>query len=427
LLDIHIIGVKLVKNMKFIAFLLIVFNISTYGQGWQVVGQMRTPVSGGQAIVHDSLIYIFGGFSEAQNTNLDLIQVYNPRTNSWKVAGNMNYPRADFIAGADSNRVIYMGGISSDSSGAASLESWNFSSSPSVLTTNDYFSRVYSTGQIIGNNIYVFGGTTQDTVFPYMYSYNLSTDNVINYTDTLYSISFPTQQMSAVYNNYIYLFGGARNLLLKSIYKYDIINNKMFLLSNELDHPRAGGTAVVLNGIIFIIGGFNETNNALSSVDIIRVGSSSSEVEDGPSLNYARRDPMAVNYYGSIYVFGGTNTNGLDVPYIEVFSTSVSTVVNQSKPDAPNEFKLDDNYPNPFNPSTRIDFEVPKQSKISLDIYSILGEHIKNLTSKIYEPGKYTLTWNGTGVQGKQVSSGVYIYRLSSSYYSKSKKMILLK
>ncbi len=413
--------------MKYTAIFLITFFINIYSQSWEIVGQMPVPVSGGQAIVHDSLIYILGGFSEAQNTNLDLIQVYNPQTKAWKVAGNMNYPRADFIAGTDSNRIIYMGGISSDASGATSLESWNFSSSPSVLLNNDYFNRVYSTGQIIANSIYVFGGTTKDTSFSYMYSYNLSTENIINITDTLFTFSFPTQQMSVAYNNYIYLFGGARNLLLKSIYKYDISNNKLTLLSYGLERPRAGGAAVILNDTIFIIGGFDETNNALSSVVTLKTGSGDFEIEDGPQLNYARRDPMAVNYFGSIYVFGGTNANGFNVFPIEKYPNNGLTVVNKSKTTTPTEFKLDNNYPNPFNPTTRISFEVPEQSNISLDIYSILGKHIENLTSKIYEPGRYTLTWNGTDSQGKYVSSGVYICRLSSNYFSQSKKMVLLK
>ncbi len=296
-----------------------------------------------------------------------------------------------------------------------------------MLKTNNYFNRLYSTGQIVGNNIYVFGGTAIDTNYPYMYAYDLSTENITHSNDTLFTLTYPTQQMSAVYNNYIYLFGGARGVLLKTIYKYDISNNTMVLLSNGLERPRAGGAAVLLKDKIFIIGGFDETNSALSSVLYLRVGSGSSEIEDGPGLNYARRDPIAVNYMDSIYVFGGIDANGHNVVPVEMYSNAATTLVNKEDITTPTQFILDNNYPNPFNPSTQIRFEVAKQSRISIDIFSILGKHIKNLTSKMYDPGEYSLTWNGTDTQGEHVSSGIYIYRLSSNYFSESKKMVLLK
>jgi N-acetylneuraminic acid mutarotase len=413
--------------MKFITIFLITFSINIFSQSWQIVGQMPIPVSGGEAVVHDSLIYILGGFSESKNTILDIIQEYNPRTNTWKMAGKMQYPRVDFVAGNYADSIVYLGGISSQSPEAASLESWNFSSYTFVLKTNNYFNRLYSTGQIIGNNIYVFGGTAIDTNYPYMYSYDLSTENITHSNDTLFTLTYPTQQMSAVYNNYIYLFGGARGVLLKTIYKYDISNNTMVLLSNGLERPRAGGAAVLLQNKIFIIGGFDETNSALSSVLFLRVGGGSSEIEDGPGLNYARRDPIAVNYFDSIYVFGGIDVNGHNVSSVEMYSNAATTVVNKENITTPTQFILDNNYPNPFNPSTQIRFEVAKQSRISIDIFSILGRHIKNLTSKMYDPGKYSLTWNGTDTQGELVSSGIYIYMLSSNYFSESKKMVLLK
>jgi len=412
--------------MKFITIFLIVFSTNILAQSWQIVGQMPIPVSGGQAVVHDSLIYILGGFSETQNSDVDLIQEYNPRTDTWTVAGKMKYPRVDFIAGSYPDSIVYMGGISSQSTEATSLESWNFSSSPIVLKSNDYFNRLYSTGQIIGNYIYVFGGTVLDSSYPYMYSYDLSTENVTHSNDTLFSLTYPTQQMSAVYNNFIYLFGGARSVLLKSIYKYDVSNNQMILLPQTLEHPRAGGAAVLLNDKIYIIGGFDETNT-LASVKIFRVGSGESEIEDGPWLNDARRDPVVVNYYGSLYVFGGIDNYGKDVHDIEMYLNVPTTAVSNEKITTPTQFKLENNYPNPFNPSTQISFEVAKLSKVSIDIFSILGKHIKNIASKVYAAGKYSVTWNGTDTNGEHVSSGIYIYRMSSDYYSESKKMVLLK
>jgi hypothetical protein len=413
--------------MRIVLVFLMIFSTEVFSQSWQVVGQMPVPVSGAQAIVHDSLIYILGGFSESQNSNINLIQEYNPETNTWKVAGTMNSPRADFIAGTYSDSIIYAGGISSELPESSSLEFWGYTNSAFVTAGNEYFNRLYSTGKVIGDNIYVFGGSAKDSTYPYMFVYNLSTNKITFSNDTLFTNSFPTLQMSAVYNNYIYLFGGARDVLQKSIYKFDISNNKITQLSVEMEHPRAGGAAVFLNNKIYIIGGFDEYNKPLYTTKYIRVYSGGeSEMEDGPSLIFARKDPVAVNYYGNIYVFGGLGSDGQDVSYIEMFNNISTTIIND-KSSAPLKFNLGNNYPNPFNPSTQIRFEVPKQSRISVDIFSILGKHIKNLTSKIYDPGNYNITWDGTNMKGEQVSSGIYIYRLSSIYFSESKKMILLK
>ena len=98
------------------------------------------------------------------------------------------------------------------------------------------------------------------------------------------------------------------------------------MLSNGLERPRAGGAAVLLQNKIFIIGGFDETNSALSSVLFLRVGGGSSEIEDGPGLNYARRDPIAVNYFDSIYVFGGIDVNGHNVSSVEMYSNAATNL-----------------------------------------------------------------------------------------------------
>lgn len=85
------------------------------------------------------------------------------------------------------------------------------------------------------------------------------------------------------------------------------------------------------------------------------------------------------------------------------------------------------NYPNPFNPDTKINFSLPYESEIELDIYNIRGQHITNLVSSSMPKGNHTIIWNGKNKANKQVSSGVYFYRLSTDREAKTNKMILLK
>ncbi len=91
------------------------------------------------------------------------------------------------------------------------------------------------------------------------------------------------------------------------------------------------------------------------------------------------------------------------------------------------DFVLSANYPNPFNPSTTLEFIVPKESTVSLVIFSVNGEKIKELTNAVYSIGKHKLSWDGTNDAGVSVPSGVYLYRIEAGSFSETKSMILLK
>ena len=86
------------------------------------------------------------------------------------------------------------------------------------------------------------------------------------------------------------------------------------------------------------------------------------------------------------------------------------------------------NYPNPFNPETNISFQLEKESEIELNIYNIKGQKVKTITKDVFEKGFHELIWNGNDSSGKEVSSGVYLYKLNVNDKSKAvKKCLLLK
>lgn len=93
----------------------------------------------------------------------------------------------------------------------------------------------------------------------------------------------------------------------------------------------------------------------------------------------------------------------------------------------PTQFYLFDNYPNPFNPSTTIEFSIIDQSLVTITIYDILGNEIRRLLNDTLEPGLNNITWNGLDSKGNPVSSGVYLYNLNTGQNSLTKKMILLR
>ena len=93
----------------------------------------------------------------------------------------------------------------------------------------------------------------------------------------------------------------------------------------------------------------------------------------------------------------------------------------------PSKFKILGNYPNPFNPSTKINFIVNQISEVILSVYSLNGELVHQSKSNVLQPGFQTMVWNGKDDLNNKVSSGVYIYSVQSGEHAEFKKMTLLK
>jgi hypothetical protein len=91
------------------------------------------------------------------------------------------------------------------------------------------------------------------------------------------------------------------------------------------------------------------------------------------------------------------------------------------------EYRLLQNYPNPFNPTTNIEFYLPVQSKVRLEVYNLLGQKVRTLLYDTQASGIHTITWNATDDAGSPVSSGVYIYRLQTENMTITKKMVLVR
>jgi len=98
---------------------------------------------------------------------------------------------------------------------------------------------------------------------------------------------------------------------------------------------------------------------------------------------------------------------------------------NKNKNIQPKEFKLDQNFPNPFNPSTMISFELPEAVSVTLTIYDVTGKVIERpFVNNTLKSGYHEFIWN---TDSKGLSSGIYFYKLEAGNFSETKKMILMK
>ncbi|MBE9511810.1 MAG: T9SS type A sorting domain-containing protein [Bacteroidetes bacterium] len=93
----------------------------------------------------------------------------------------------------------------------------------------------------------------------------------------------------------------------------------------------------------------------------------------------------------------------------------------------PEIYSLSDNYPNPFNPVTTINYKLPKDSEVNMVIYNMMGQKVRTLVSGQIKAGSYNVTWDGLNEASVQVPSGVYINHLRAGDYNKIQKMILLR
>ncbi|MBI9032302.1 T9SS type A sorting domain-containing protein [bacterium] len=88
---------------------------------------------------------------------------------------------------------------------------------------------------------------------------------------------------------------------------------------------------------------------------------------------------------------------------------------------------LGNNYPNPFNPETTINYSVKTSGPVQLNIYNIKGQRVKKLVNDNKEAGRYSVVWDGKDGNNNAVASGLYLYKLESLGFTSSKKMILMK
>jgi hypothetical protein len=127
-----------------------------------------------------------------------------------------------------------------------------------------------------------------------------------------------------------------------------------------------------------------------------------------------RHTEGASHWYYRIAAFDSSGNEG-------TVSEEVEAIVGTNA-DRPTEFVLYQNFPNPFNPTTTIQFDVPFASHVSLRVFDMLGREVAVLVDGVQQAGRHEAVWHATGV-----SSGVYMYRMQALWYLQTRKLILLK
>ena len=118
-------------------------------------------------------------------------------------------------------------------------------------------------------------------------------------------------------------------------------------------------------------------------------------------------------WWAEINMFAGWNSTATDV---QIDPQSI-----------PRSMTLHQNYPNPFNPSTTIEFELVKPARAIVRVYNALGEVVRTLVDRQLAVGTHRVVWDGRNDHGREVASGVYLYRLTAGGVTQEKKMVLVR
>lgn len=142
---------------------------------------------------------------------------------------------------------------------------------------------------------------------------------------------------------------------------------------------------------------------------------SSGSIEDISTTNAVRDD------FGYLYAAGVINDN-YGIVQISNRSSQTDGPMSVKGPELPKEYKLEQNFPNPFNPATTINYEVPNSGLVEINVYNMLGKQVSSLVNSYMEPGRYNVSFDASNLP-----SGTYVYTIKAGSYIESKKMVLIK
>ena len=142
---------------------------------------------------------------------------------------------------------------------------------------------------------------------------------------------------------------------------------------------------------------------------------------NGPGNGIDAALSVCVDGSGNVYITGNSQGSGSSSDYATL-KYSVLTAIGNPETNIPDVFRLYENYPNPFNPATTIEFDLPVQSITKLSVYDVTGRTVALLVNGPMSAGSHIISFNGAGI-----SSGVYFFKLEAGNFTDIRKMVLVK
>ena len=138
--------------------------------------------------------------------------------------------------------------------------------------------------------------------------------------------------------------------------------------------------------------------------------------------------PAGLTFDAATRTIAGTPRAAAETAYTYTVTDANGATASLSLQTRPTAFSLADNFPNPFNPATTIQYALPQAADVELTVYNVLGQPVRTLVAEHQSAGRYAVEWDATNDSGHSLSAGMYFYRLQAGgEFHEVKKMLLLK
>jgi hypothetical protein len=396
--------------------------------------------------------YVFGGMDEAGIEFNDL-WAFNKDNGEWVKHAPENDPpppRKNHCAFPYSGKLYIYGGTS----GSTCLDDlWCYDFDTQTWTQKELSgdalpdARTEATMTVIGDKAYLCGGRNPQTekFFPFVWALNLNTFEFQEQSPPMGGFRYGHSTVAPGYYE-LYILGGKGPEEYKTehvVYHSDLQTSYVVEWKDKPYQPsfdqvmiRMFSIMLYKNLSIYLFGGQSPKDNPFGDLpkintsyiaeddtilcDMWRLNFEDSTVTQCADLPVALAQAAGVVLDDDFYIFGGMKADGTLSNALYKYVEEETHM--QKKDQSPNAFYLYPNYPNPFNPSTTIQYTIPKADRVSLRIFNLQGKQVHTLIDQHQSSGNFRISFNGS-----KLPSGVYFYKLETEGHTQIRKMLLIK
>ena len=416
-------------NCVFISFVFLLINLYSQTNSWIYKSNMPTARTFLSHTILDNKLYVIGGCPTTNATNK--VEVYDPSSDSWSSVSNLPTALCYSMSCTYQNKIYVFGGAPGMWSNAGKSV-YVFDSQTGIWTQKSDMPFEIGGGgiAIVGDTIYIIGGGPKASSPPNnkLIAYHPDIDN------WSLKANLPTARnllSACVFDGKIYAIGGTtddwENLFYKVVEMYDPTTNT-WTRKSDMPSGRYSSIVCVVDGLIYVIGGRAGT---LSSTKNEAYDPIADSWRIKTSMQQSRTGLVGGNIENRIYVAGGHQ--GPPILFLsscEEYFPDISEVKIESD-FFTNKIKLHQNFPNPFNPSTKISWQSPVSGQQTIKLFDVLGREIETIVDGYFDAGLHSTLY----IVHSTLPSGVYFYQLkavdpstsSGKSFIQTKKMILIK